>query len=285
MSMKTTSANKAFLPDEAHKLIVQPVLATSIATQICEFAAISSTTYRIPIVTADPQAEWTAEGEEITPSDATLAEEVVTPKKLAGLTIISRELAEDSSPSAASAVGRGLARDIARKLDAAFFGTSTGASMPEGLEDLVGINEIDAGAAYDSLDAVLQAIADAETTGAVLTALATDPVTALTFAKLRETSSSIKTLLHDKMAGVGLPTPKSGEGDQPLPPASTHYSHAIIVAVAAVILYARNGNTCPAINGYVADIASRSSIVTVPSVKATKARGLGLSTLEPGMTS
>ena len=194
--MKTTSANKAFLPDEAHNLIVKPVLANSVATQISEFASISSTEYRIPIVSADPQAEWTAEGAEITPSDATLDELAVTPKKLAGLTIISRELAEDSSPSAAGAVGSGLARDISRKLDAAFFGSSTDATVPEGLEDLVGFNAIDAGATYDSLDAVLQAIADAETAGAVLTSIVTDPATALTFAKLRETSNSIKTLLQ-----------------------------------------------------------------------------------------
>jgi hypothetical protein len=43
-----------------------------------------------------------AEGAEITPSDPKLPELTVTPAKVAGLTIISRELADDSSPAAAS---------------------------------------------------------------------------------------------------------------------------------------------------------------------------------------
>jgi HK97 family phage major capsid protein len=62
-----------------------------------------------------------AEGAEITPSDPTLQELVVTPPKVAGLTIVSREMADDSDPAAAQVVGDGLARDIARRIDQAAF--------------------------------------------------------------------------------------------------------------------------------------------------------------------
>ncbi len=66
---------------------------------------------------ADPTASWVAEGAGIVPCDPTLSELVVTPAKVAGLTIISRELADDSNPAAAQVVGQGLARDIARRVD------------------------------------------------------------------------------------------------------------------------------------------------------------------------
>ncbi len=68
-------------------------------------------------MTADPTASWVAEGAEITRSDPTLQELIVTPPKVAGLYIISRELADDSSSGAAQVVGDGLARDIARRIE------------------------------------------------------------------------------------------------------------------------------------------------------------------------
>ena len=72
----------------------------------------------MPRVTADPAAAWTAEGAEIAVTDATLDEIVVTPKKLAGLVVVSNELASDSSPAALGVVGDGLVRDLRRKIDA-----------------------------------------------------------------------------------------------------------------------------------------------------------------------
>ena len=72
-------------------------------------------------MTDDPTAAWVAEGAEIPRSDADLDEIVVTPRKVAGPTIISRELAEDSTPAATQVVGDGLPMDIATKVDSAFF--------------------------------------------------------------------------------------------------------------------------------------------------------------------
>src|SRR4051812_6799737 len=79
---------------------------------------------RLPAVTADPTAAWVAEGAEIPISDLTTAEVDVVTRKVAGLSVVTSELAEDSSEATAE-VGRGLARDIARKVDAAFFGDGT----------------------------------------------------------------------------------------------------------------------------------------------------------------
>jgi hypothetical protein len=68
-------------------------------------------------------------------TDADLDEVIVTPSKVAGLTVISRELAEDTTPEAAEVVGDGLARDIARRIDQAFFG-NLAAPAPPGLGSL-----------------------------------------------------------------------------------------------------------------------------------------------------
>jgi hypothetical protein len=54
-----------------------------------------------------------ADGAEIPASDADIGELVVTPPKVAGLTVVSRELASDSAPAAQDVIGDALARDIA----------------------------------------------------------------------------------------------------------------------------------------------------------------------------
>jgi HK97 family phage major capsid protein len=115
----TTATVSDPLPDQHGPLVVQPTLAASVFAQVASAVMTSANNYRVPIVAADPVASWAAEGAEITPSEPTLTELTVTPAKVAGLTIISRELADDSSPQAARVVGGGLARDIARRIDQA----------------------------------------------------------------------------------------------------------------------------------------------------------------------
>jgi len=195
MALTTASVNEAFLPEEIGRLVVQPVLAESVATRVATVEHTSAHVFHLPTVTADPAAAWVAEGAEIPPSDAVFAETAVTFSKLAGLTIISRELAEDSSPAAAKVVGDGIARDIARKLDQAFFG-SVAAPAPDGLEDLVGVGTVAAGASYTNLDPFLTAVANAETVGAPVSAFVTSPATALTLAKIRTGTGSNQTLLQ-----------------------------------------------------------------------------------------
>ncbi len=79
-------------------------------------AAADRPSVRLPAVTADSTAAGVAEGAEIPISDLTTAEVDVVTRKVAGLSVVTSELAEDSSPEATAEVGRGLARDIARKV-------------------------------------------------------------------------------------------------------------------------------------------------------------------------
>src|SRR5664280_2471768 len=139
MALYTTTSNvDGLLPVDYGSLVVTPALQASVFARVAATVTTGATEYHIPIVTADPTAAWVAEGAEITPADPTITELIVTPSKLAGLTIVSREAADDTNPTAAQVVGEGLARDIARRIDqAAFAGLASPA--PAGLATLSGV--------------------------------------------------------------------------------------------------------------------------------------------------
>lgn len=216
MTTETTNASRAFLPEQVGQLITRPVAKASVAIQattVIETAADSNHKFRVPVIGADPSAEWTPEGDEITPSDATLTEAVTDYYKLAGLSIITSELADDSSPEAAEVIGAGLARDIARKLDTAFFGTNVTApgpppvitdSKPAGLEALADVNHVTAPAAWADLDPFTEAIFEAEGVGATLTSFVANPADALLLAQLKETSTSYRDLLQPDATKPGV---------------------------------------------------------------------------------
>src|SRR5258707_9080237 len=117
MAMSTTTGAPILTPAQVNALVIQPLIDQSVAAQVSTVVTTSSHDLRVPRVTADPAAAWTAEGAEIGVSDATLDEIVVTPKKLAGLVVVSNELAADTSPAALQVVGDGLVRDLRRKID------------------------------------------------------------------------------------------------------------------------------------------------------------------------
>ena len=58
------------------------------------------------------------------------------PKKLASLTKVNNELANDSSPVATALVGESIACSVSREIDLAFFAEAT-SKGPAGLESLV----------------------------------------------------------------------------------------------------------------------------------------------------
>ncbi|MFH5821731.1 phage major capsid protein [Georgenia sp. AZ-5] len=198
MTNTTSSASAILRPEDVHELLVRPALNMAVVGQerVSTLVRTNSTTYRVPLVTADPTAEWVAEGQEITPTDMTLAEVNITPKKLAGLSIITRELADDSSPDARRAVGEGLARDMARKLDTAFLSVVTDPDAPDGIADLTGTTNFNSGAAtWTNLDAFARAVSNAADVGARITAFLMHPSELLALTQLKEGSGSNKPLL------------------------------------------------------------------------------------------
>jgi HK97 family phage major capsid protein len=66
-------------------------------------------------VYTDPSASFVAERAEIRVTDADIDELIITPRKVAGLTVVSRELAEDSSEDATEVVHNGIVRASPRR--------------------------------------------------------------------------------------------------------------------------------------------------------------------------
>ncbi|GAB2973619.1 phage major capsid protein [Frigoribacterium salinisoli] len=171
---------------EAGPLIIEPLQAASLALAVSTVITTAGHTYRLPVITEDPQAAWVAEGDEIPTSEAVADEVAVVPRKVAGLSVISNELANDTSPEAATTIGDGLARDIARKIDGAFFGPApaNGSVQPNGLEALGGKATAITADPTAGLSAYIDGLAEAEALGVSLRAWVVDPATARALAKL-----------------------------------------------------------------------------------------------------
>lgn len=227
MSLFTNNSGKAvLLPEQVANLVVQPLIDRSIATQVSSVVQIGSHDLRIPVVQKDPTAAWTAEGAEINVSDANLAEVKVTPAKLAGLSVISNELANDSSPAALQVVGDGLVRDLIRATDLAFFGDPNSPEAPAGINALAGVTELQVGdqvlagvpvvegATGSSMDWAILAKSYAELHNTAITAFVTSPGRAAYLEMQKESEISHRSLIQPdptsptgrRIAGVPLYT-------------------------------------------------------------------------------
>ena len=196
MSLLTSASGgtHALLREDVGPLIIQPVRQMSVALRTATVVTTQNTEYRVPILKDDASASWIAEGAEITATDADFDETVVTPRKVAGLSIISRELAEDSAPSAQQTVGDGLAEKIARGVDAAFFG-NTVTNGPSGLLSVTDVSTVDTGGTIANTDPFAEALSKAETVGGVVTAFVAHPDTVLVLSKVKKQTGSNEPLL------------------------------------------------------------------------------------------
>ncbi|OYO05451.1 phage major capsid protein [Enemella evansiae] len=194
MTMLTQPAGGPILtPEEVGQLVVRPTLSMSVAADCSTVTSTASSSYRIPVVTKDPTAAWVAEGQEINQSEATLDEVTITPAKVAGLTIISRELANDTNPAAAGVVGEGLARDIARKVDEAYFG-KLAAPAPAGLDSINPTVAV-GGGSWANLDLFAAALSNAENHNTVVNRFVANPATVLALSVIKKQTGSVEMLL------------------------------------------------------------------------------------------
>lgn len=203
MTLLTTAHNvSGLLPAEYGALVTEPVRRLSVALHVANVVTTQANTFRIPVLKDDAGAAWVAEGSEITPDDAKFDEIIVTPKKVAGLSILSRELVDDSDPAAHAIVGESLAQSIAHQIDAAFFG----ASIPNGPDGLLSLVDgetppeplyqvVDTGGAIANLDSFAEALSLAEGVGAQATSFVANPATVLALSKLKRETGSNEPLL------------------------------------------------------------------------------------------
>lgn len=185
MTLLTTSTNvSGILPDQFGPLIIQPVQQACVAMQVTTVIPTASTVFHVPVLRSDVGAAWVAEGAEIAPSDAVFDEINVTPAKVAGLSIISTELANDSNPAAQEVVGMSIARSIAKKIDAAWL-QALASPAPGGLLSVTGVSAVSAGSAWSSTDPFATAISAVEVDGGTVTAFVAHPADVLALAKLK----------------------------------------------------------------------------------------------------
>lgn len=176
-------------------ILAEPVSEISVASQVSTVLGTANTNVSVPVVNADPTAAWLAEGAEIGPSDLGMDELLATPAKVAGLTIISRELASDSTPPVLGLVQKGLARDIARRVDQAYF-AGLASPAPAGLSTLAGVSTAGDGlAAITNLDLFAEAANNAEAQGATVDSFVVHPNDALTLMQMKDESGSNRPLL------------------------------------------------------------------------------------------
>lgn len=210
--MTVKAAPKAWADTETGELVIRPAIDASVAIQAVGATSVEKAAmgYRTPIVANDPTATWGGEGTEIPVSKLGLAEVSDVFHRLAALTVVTRELIDDSDPQISNAAANALGRDIARKIDAAFFGKrpsgATAEDQPRGLGDIADVHNVAAGAKITSLDPFTDAIYAAASEGAVLSAFVANPDDALAIAKVKEKNDSNRTLLAPDPTQAGART-------------------------------------------------------------------------------
>ncbi|WP_394253305.1 phage major capsid protein [Arthrobacter pityocampae] len=184
------AAATGILPQDYSDLVIKAIATEALPFNpaLATLVATNSATFNIPIVDEDAAASWVTEGGEINPDDPVISELPVMPAKVAGLTIISRELAMDSSPDAQQIVADGLARSIVRQVNAAWLG-DLAAPAPKGLASL-STSAVFVQGGLVNLDPFAAAVSNAENAGGTITGWVLNPGDALTVATLKTGSGS-----------------------------------------------------------------------------------------------
>lgn len=200
MAFLSDAASGILTPEEVGELITRPIQDESVALrpEVATTVHTGSPDFRVPILDEDAAAAWVPEGNDIDLTDPTVTELIVTPRKLAGLVKISTELAEDSSPEATGVVQASLARSIARKIDAAFFG-ATVTHGPSGLQSLAGTQLVSAGSTFTNLDWAVEAKTRLRKVGSTATAFVAAADTVADLERLKSEANSNQPLLASRV--------------------------------------------------------------------------------------
>lgn len=121
MSMHHSTTNDAFTPHNFGKLLNTALQSESVALQVSAVVRTDKVSITFSIWQEDPAVNWLTELGTITATDGV----TVTPSKVGGITRLSNELADDSSPKVAELGVRGLVNQISHGIDTAFVGATT----------------------------------------------------------------------------------------------------------------------------------------------------------------
>ena len=186
MSTTHSTTADAFTPEDFGGLVNLAVQAKSIAANSATVFSTDKVKVNFPLWVSDPAVGWYNELDTIATTDGSTDEVECIPSKTAGLFLLSNELRDDSNPAVADQAGAGLANQIARAIDGAYFSATT----VKGPNGLLGVE-------YTTVD-----------TGASLTNWIVRPAVAEALSKLKVETGSNQSLLQfvdDGIVVAGLP--------------------------------------------------------------------------------
>lgn len=186
----TTSAptGVSLSPEDRAALIIQPLERESLALRTSRVLPTLRDSVQVPMLTEDVPVDFIAEGAELPQGSPTVNEVSLRPVKIAALTILSSELAEDSEPEAVNLIGQSIARSIKVKLDQAFLFAATGGLPSAGV--LTGPSIVDGGSLGANLDGISDAITAVEAAGGIADVIVMNPATWGRIAKIKSDSGS-----------------------------------------------------------------------------------------------
>lgn len=202
-----TTGGGAFTPTEYARSFFDHLSAQSVGLA-SGFNVIRTTAHelKVPRLLTDSAASWTSEGATITPSDATADELTATPRKLAVLQQMSREVVDDSNPRVLEVAARQMVRSLALRLDLGFFEGSGTAPEIRGLKNTSGTGSVSMGtngAALANLDPFADAIGALAESNAAAGAIVMHPRTWKALLKLKEQTTGNNKPLLQESAGAG----------------------------------------------------------------------------------
>ena len=185
MALLTSSqpTGVALSPEERAALIVEPLERDSLALNTTRVLPTIRDSLQVPMLTEDVPVDFVAEGAELPQGEPTVNEASLTPRKIAAMTVLSSELAEDSEPEAVNLIGQSIARSIRMKLDQAFLLAASGGLPSPGV--LTGSNFINGGALGTNLDGLSDAVTAVESAGGRADVIVMSPTTWGRLSKLK----------------------------------------------------------------------------------------------------
>ena len=136
------------------------------ARQNCRIVPMTSDVQLVPNATASTTVYYPGENTAITPSDMTFAQISLTAKKMAILTVVSKELNEDSVVDVGNALARDFAYNLAKEEDRVVFSSALTGSDASGLVGIGRTLTDLASGAYANYGNIASAVVGAAGTGA-----------------------------------------------------------------------------------------------------------------------
>jgi HK97 family phage major capsid protein len=163
-------------------------------------------------------------------TDGTTDEVSALVYKTAGITRVSNELRDDSTPAIGDLVGKALSNQISRAIDAAYLAATT-TKGPDGLLS-TSYTAIDTGASLTNLDAFVDARYAAMENGSELTSWIVGTVVAKAISNLKDQTGSNRNLVEfveDGLRIAGLPVLVSNQIDGATKFWGIPQSHVVLV--------------------------------------------------------